>query len=166
MPRYVPPVVKCEKSVRCTPDGLGGFTSVEEVKLVIVSQGRFEMQTERKLVAEGGSRMVFETLQDKPGYFIERIENVLVKPGMYRTVQDRMLVKAAHRELITETVEIKPGRLELVEAGRFTICAVADRQACVFTVLIAINIAAAGSVLAVCEMMNSVETLNVSAQRS
>ena len=65
--KYVPPVVKCEKVVRCTPDGKGGFTSVEDVKLVIVSQGRFEMQTERKLIAEGGSRMIFETVQDKPG---------------------------------------------------------------------------------------------------
>jgi hypothetical protein len=113
--KYVPPVVKCEKQVRCTPDGKGGFTSVEDVKLVIVSQGRFEMQTERKLIAEGGSRMIFETAQDKPGYFVERIENVMVKPGMYRTVQDRVLVQEARKELVTETFEVKPGRLETVE---------------------------------------------------
>ena len=58
------------------------------------------------------------------------------------------------------------GCVELVDAARFTTCAVAEFQACVLTGLIAINITAAGRVLAVCEMMNSVETLNVSAQRS
>jgi len=113
--KYIPPKVRCATKTRCVPDGRGGFTSIEDTDFIIEEKGRFETVSERKLVHEGGSQMVFETVQDKPGFFKEHIETVMVKPGYYRTVTEQMQIKAACSEKLAETVEVEPAKVETIQ---------------------------------------------------
>jgi len=113
--KYIPPKVRCATKTRCIPDGKGGFTTIEDTDFIIEERGRFETVSERKLVKEGGSRMVFETVQNKAGFWREHIETVLVKPGYYRTLEERMQVKPAHVEKISEMVEVQPAKVDTIQ---------------------------------------------------
>jgi len=113
--KYIPPKVRCATKTRCVPDGKGGFTTVEDTDFIIEEAGRFETVSERKLVKEGGARMVFETVQDKAGFFKEHIETVMVKPGYYRTLEERVQVKPAHMEKISEMFEVSPAKLDTIQ---------------------------------------------------
>lgn len=113
--KYIPPKVRCVKTDRCIPDGNGGFTKVEDVDFVIEEQGRFETVSEKRMVRQTPDTMMFETVEDKPGYWKEHIETVMVKPGHYRTVAEQVKVCEGWCETVEELVEVQPARVETVQ---------------------------------------------------
>jgi hypothetical protein len=113
--KYCPAKTKAVTKTRCVPDGKGGFSTVDDVDIVIEQPARFETVTERKMVAEGCNSLTFQTVQDKPGFWKEHIQTVMVQPGYYRTVEKRMLVKEAWTERVAELVEVSPARCETVQ---------------------------------------------------